>query len=423
LKNNVPLYIQYVLAKYFSASNGLEQLTWLLEGHVPIESVDEVQRLTRLSLSEYNNSLTMFMTSEETQLYSTHCQNIGLFCPFPQHCNGLVANLLLFHTNDTLSENLREPKRISCIYSEAKNLVRAGFERLDQALEVNASQNIGPLIHTLHKMKSIFGNWKLQTEEGVRMKPPYQLAISYTDAEEGWLKNRLGQFESAYLSVNFTAEYLNSLIDLLSNGTTVREDFLKMWMSASAEKTLRILKMHPEFNSLKGKDQDCLWRQNFRFGLAIIAARLEGHKTGKEQLKSILGHFDPNYNAWEADFNQQTDLNSLKAVYLIDTKLNRGRLDQESVDLCNNTLRDLTPILKNKENYQLFMILSLLNPEEISNMHDFAEITRVRQFYLKLFQRKMYSTGYSYIDYSRFRNALNKVKIFASLLEKCGSSN
>lgn len=416
----MPLYIQYVLAKYFSASNGLEQLTWILEGQVPIESVDEVQRLSRLDLKEYNNSLTMFLTSEEAELYSYHCQNVGLFYPFPQHCNGLVANLILFHTNDTLSEYLQEPKRISCVYNEAKRLVRAGFEQLDQALEVNASQNIGPLIHTLHKMKSIFGNWKLQTDSGPSVKPPYHLAISYTDAEEGWLKNRLTHFQGEYLSVSFTSEYLDSLIQLLSKGVPVKENFLRMWMSVSAERTLRILKMHPEFENLRLRDQDTLWSQNFRYGLAIMAAKVEGLKTGKDQLKSILGHFDPADSSWEADFTNHINLDNLKVVYLVDSKLNLGKLDNESVELYNQTLKDLTPIIENEQNFQLFMILSLLNPEDVSNVRDFAEITRVRQFYLKLFQRKLYSTGYSYIDYAKFRNALNKVKIFASLLEKCG---
>jgi hypothetical protein len=34
LRNNVPLYIQYVLARYFNSSSGLEQLNWILEGQV-----------------------------------------------------------------------------------------------------------------------------------------------------------------------------------------------------------------------------------------------------------------------------------------------------------------------------------------------------------------------------------------------------
>ena len=30
LKNNVPLYLQYIIARYFSAATGLDQLSWIL---------------------------------------------------------------------------------------------------------------------------------------------------------------------------------------------------------------------------------------------------------------------------------------------------------------------------------------------------------------------------------------------------------
>jgi len=164
LKNNVPLYLQYVMARYFSAETGIEQLNWILEGQLVMESLEEITKLSRISFNEFNSTVQMFPTSESAELYLRYSENVGMFYPFSQHCSGLVANMLLFYTNDSMADSLKEPKRISCIFDEAKELVRIGFEHLDRNLYVNAGNNVGPLIHTLSKMKTIFGLCRVHSD-------------------------------------------------------------------------------------------------------------------------------------------------------------------------------------------------------------------------------------------------------------------
>jgi hypothetical protein len=53
LKNNIPLYLQYIIARYFTADTGFEQLSWILEGQILIESIEEVTRLHRITLKRY----------------------------------------------------------------------------------------------------------------------------------------------------------------------------------------------------------------------------------------------------------------------------------------------------------------------------------------------------------------------------------
>lgn len=53
LRNNVPLYIQYVLARYFNAASGLEQLNWILEGQVTHEFQFISSNSASLSLSKH----------------------------------------------------------------------------------------------------------------------------------------------------------------------------------------------------------------------------------------------------------------------------------------------------------------------------------------------------------------------------------
>ena len=116
LKNNIPLYLQYVMARYFSAETGIEQLNWILEGQFTIESIEEISNLRMISLKEFNCTVNLFPTTESAELYSRLSENIGMFYPFPQHCSGLIANMLLYHTDENISQQLQEGKRISCIF-------------------------------------------------------------------------------------------------------------------------------------------------------------------------------------------------------------------------------------------------------------------------------------------------------------------
>ena len=86
-----------------------------------------VFRLSRISLKEYNTTVNLFPTSEIVELYSHFSENVGIFYPFPQHCNGLIANMLIYNTNESIVEELKEAKRISCIFNEAKELVKLGY--------------------------------------------------------------------------------------------------------------------------------------------------------------------------------------------------------------------------------------------------------------------------------------------------------
>jgi hypothetical protein len=96
LGNNVPLYIQYILARYFSAESGLEQISWVMEGQISLQSIEEVQNLHFIGLREFNEKTQVIETEPLEKLYKCYSNNIGMFYAFPQQCNGLIANLLIY---------------------------------------------------------------------------------------------------------------------------------------------------------------------------------------------------------------------------------------------------------------------------------------------------------------------------------------
>ena len=68
--------------------------------------------------------------------------------------------------------------------------------------------------------------------------------------------------------------------------------------------------------------------------------------------------------------------------------------------------------------FQLLTILTLLDTEGLSRTEGFSEIVRIRQAYLKLFQRKLKAIGGSFIDYAHFRGILNQIKTFSLFIRR-----
>ena len=69
--------------------------------------------------------------------------------------------------------------------------------------------------------------------------------------------------------------------------------------------------------------------------------------------------------------------------------------------------------------FQLLLLVTLMDTDEltIEPCSNFEGIIKMRQHYLRLFQRKLYSAKCTNLDYAQFRNVVEEIKIFARLME------
>ena len=88
LQNNIPLYLQYVIARYFTAETGLEQVSRILETPVAPGSKNP---FWVISLKHFQQKVNLFPSSEMFEVYSHHCQSIGLAFPFPLKVTKLAS--------------------------------------------------------------------------------------------------------------------------------------------------------------------------------------------------------------------------------------------------------------------------------------------------------------------------------------------
>jgi hypothetical protein len=417
LKNNIPLYLQYIMARYFSADNGLEQINWILEGQIYIDSIEEVTQLCKIRLREYNATVCMFPMAGDVDMYSHFCDNIGLFYPFPQHCNGLIANMLLYYTNESMVNELRDAKRISCIFEQSKELIKLGYRHLDRTLRTNPGNNIAPLIHTLERMQSIFETCKVHSDSGDFSRPiPKPLAVNFTKTEDNWIKLQFNLFQTQFQSVVPTQEYLDDAFRLLLRQGPVSEKYMTNWMSMMLERFRRVIRFHPELEHLSARDHYTLWEKNKMNALTLSAVRINLLKTGKDQLRDVFGVVDRKNTEWESEFSPTLDLSILRSTYLDENDLTLGRVDEPGLRLFSSIVNEVSRFCYNDQMYQLMTLITLLDVDGLDFSSGDDGILQMRQTYLKFFQRKLRAADCSFVDYSTFRQTLEKVKILADLM-------
>ena len=78
LARNVPLYIQYILAKYINSNTGYEQISWLLGSHVPHLNRREKKSLKKVSLKKLNQHINLFHFSADLEYYNILVHNLKL---------------------------------------------------------------------------------------------------------------------------------------------------------------------------------------------------------------------------------------------------------------------------------------------------------------------------------------------------------
>jgi hypothetical protein len=213
LRHNIPLYLQYVTARYLNAKSGLEQLTWILEGNYFPDFTQDVEDLSVISFDEFVWEQVVFRSSEMFQMYSDYLQLIQHFFSFPHYFNALVANALLYQTTETMKKELKDPQKIEGLHREAEKLAE---KELNSAMSHNINLKMVTLQFALWQMKTIFDLVQVCNEKNFpSAKVPRPFSISFTDTEESWLIHKFERLQIQFRDQcykTFYTTYLNVFV-------------------------------------------------------------------------------------------------------------------------------------------------------------------------------------------------------------------
>ena len=415
LRSNTPLYLQYITARYLTAKTGLEQLQWILESCDP--GSFETLCLTVISLEELTWEQIRFRSSKTFAMYSEYLRLIESFFSFHQSFNCFIANALLFHTDDLTRKELKEPLKVEAFYHKVLSLAE---KELAAVVNEKDSFKFSVLAAALSHMKVIFGSMQAANHDSFQTVKLSGLSLpNFFETEEDFLAQKFERIQIQFRSVSPSEAMLRDAINLLINLPTVSPETSDRWKSLMVERVTRVLQDQPEFESLSPDNRKILLRKTVSKTSIMAVMRDCVATKGKDQLRNFIGIINSADRSWESRLKGFfTDLDSLKAAYVQDPKVNSRKVNEPCSRYIGQLLHSVSGLFKNDATFQLLILLTLFDTDGLPPETDFQNIHKMQNVYLRLLNRKCVAAdGGCFKSVSEVGVALNQLKILAAVFE------
>ena len=305
LARNTSLFIQLLLACYFGAFNGAEQLGFVLnyrqQQHIKEEVEDQTvgrerrHEIIHSNIHSLNSICNLFKPDTDLLHYSRLINEVKTLQLDGIEQQAILAYIVLFDYDSTM--NLKDPAALTDINVLNEYLYESCVKRTDKTFSL---QN---LTSTLVKM-ALFSSYNIVwsetdlTEEKISKQA---LEMRYTEEEESWLQSQVHLVLDAYRSVPIADDTLGE-IAMFTLGVPLSKNFIKVNLALGHERTWRIFLTQPEFVNLPPFLRHEIKCKNIFSALALIIARSESCANGSEQLRFSFGIVDE--NLWKEKFDK-----------------------------------------------------------------------------------------------------------------------
>ena len=147
LESNAKMYREYIIGRYMSAGNGVDQLDWISGLYESIGTLD-IDQIQQVTFDTINFQKSLVSASNENY-YQTCLESLKNF-QFPTFLTPFLSYYILF--NRKFNQVLSEPSKIEEFAEVAKNLLRFSIET--SALDMSID-NLDELLEVLFSMANL----------------------------------------------------------------------------------------------------------------------------------------------------------------------------------------------------------------------------------------------------------------------------
>ncbi len=445
LARNTPLYIQYILARYFSAPTGESQLSWILgpQWTIPTqpdqedEEQEEEETMFKLvTLKAFNRKVRLFRPGCMLESYREFCKRLH----YPQvkyKCNAILAHVILFSSDSTMV--LEEPDLIADMAEDSLSMCPHAAKYVG----CHDRPNVAEMLNIMACMARFFAQnviWKSSPPPGsgsdlgdgegsipssASSSPPssssddqamnnhMSLSSKYSIDEELWFQNQLDQIQRCFDSVSLGEDLMKEFA-MYSLGVPMSKHFMPASVAVFLERFNRVMRIHPEFYKLSDEKQRQLCQQNVLNGVAMMMSKLETCTSGEEQLAYACGSLDN--KIWDADFRGIFDKNTkVKKLRLAESNLATKNMPQGLLKSFDKLVNNVGSLMRDPELYKLLTLVVLFSDVVEDDM---PEISRLRKRYMNILHRRQRSladeaeveVNIGDMIYSRFNSCVCDIK-------------
>lgn len=421
LATNTPLYIQYRLGRYFTATTGQSQLEWLLGNYLRPNLLPE-QPLHHVPIEEFNCYVGLFPGG--IKRYKTLVEKLDLLTyEITLEEDALISYLFLFHCNESMT--LSDPHKLS-LHKNACLLMSSLVPAL----------NLQELTGVLTDMSVFFAyNFQWQSQEsfgnvGKKGDAFKNLVIPFTNEEELWLNKQCVEFVDTVRSVSLGADLINEFV-MFTFDVPLSRGFFSSGMAAFMERSRRIFNSNPDIHNLGLCLNDVLelWNCNRYNTQTMFTLQNQACSTGLQQLQVVMGEFDE--HLWQTQYVPLLKTTNLKKITMTNTvNTSSISMDKNTLEKYENSLNDVLYLAKDSSLYKLtFLVLLSTPPVEWLEQQTPARkrLSQLHSKYLMLLKRRCQcqldlavdmNDKQVYVDETNYKNymtALDNIKYISQV--------
>ena len=265
LESNARMYCEYVIGKYMTAGNGVDQLDCILGLYETVGALDmdEIQQVT-FDTVNFQKSLV----SSSNESYYQRCLESFKSFKIPQFLTPVLCYYILFDRK--FNPDVIETTKIEELAEEAKNLLRFSIETSDLEMSID---NLEDLIQVLFSMANL-----RKERFGLRTIESRHCA----NHEKQWIESAYNFFCQIQSSMASDWDYVQCYIAFNSGVPHVRHKFLFESQNMTRDRITMYLKRAFGFNVN-------LPTQSSALALIIGGTKVDNFKTLGEAIKFVSG--------------------------------------------------------------------------------------------------------------------------------------
>ena len=410
LSHNSALFVFYILARYLGASQGEEQLQWLLDVNMPQNYSNTKPQ--KVSLAALDDRLGLFADSEGREkdaIYAqvADCTDRVMETGITLRYSGLVANLLLFNTD--VGEPLENATKVHAKFIGAIDLLKHAHQQLYAELQVEPLLQMIEHLQTFGRIFNANVNWQQEQQQEEQQEtwlPFVRVNLPHTKEEERFVSSTLGWYEHAFASNPADKGLMGLYLERTFSGR-IPAELAGQGYRFFGDRMRDILHGIPEFQDLAATDRQALETSaNCHTALALVLARLEACSSGWEQTRVLFGCPEDN-SLWENMLAGVVSPAEIRRTNLIDENALSGRYTQGELDLLYKLVDQLKLFVSDDVTLKLLTAVLLLQgaPEG-------SGLLRVRSTHLAFLERRL-----AYLEGGRVRGDATATWIVDTLRE------
>eukprot|EP00095_Tigriopus_kingsejongensis_P003147 maker-scaffold662_size116868-snap-gene-0.16 protein:Tk03147 transcript:maker-scaffold662_size116868-snap-gene-0.16-mRNA-1 annotation:"achain thyroid hormone beta dna binding domain homodimer with inverted palindrome tre" len=390
LERNTPLFVLYILAQYFGASSGEEQLQWLLDVNMPQNYSNSQPNY--VGFETFNERLRIFnpeitAACEFGKGDFAHSAKVMSEAGITLRYSGMVANVILFSTN--VASTVVNSTRIQAEFIKGLDLLSHAHHQIEATIEVEV---ILKMIKTLEHCQTFFNTYAdWQTECGSDACPnlPFiNLKLPYTKEEETWVENQVSWFTEAFVAIPIQKEFIQDFFSYTLLGVVPPRIVIQCYYFFS-DRMHRSLHLHPEFTELSIEEQSKLWQRNSIDAMAICFARLEACDHGYGQAKILFGTQGPD-NFLQRRFMNIALPHLIRKYTVKQVNKSVPILLAHEVDEYQEVVQRMKRVLQDDVAFKLILMITLFQGVESSSQ---CPVSKKRDAYVKFLERRIRQMG------------------------------